>query len=110
MKWKPGRQGTGYYVWKILSFPHFDMYLLKYPESAHIPPHRDDVIGKKHYRVNLILWNADDGGEFKCEKVIFRAGPLTIFRPDLYIHEVSEIRKGIRYVLSIGFAFGNISS
>lgn len=104
MKWKLGRQGTGYYVWKIIQLSFFDMYLLKYPSGAHIPSHSDGVIGKKHYRANLILLNADEGGEFKCEKVIFRAGPLTIFRPDLYFHKVSKVKKGTRYVLSIGFA------
>jgi len=115
MRWEEGRQGTGYLKKKLLeshSWFLFDLYLLKFPEGAYVPPHKDEVgYGLRHYRVNLILWPAKRGGEFKIDytnwiTVIrpFVNWPfLKIFRPDRLTHSVTLVEEGTRYVLSLGF-------
>ena len=44
----------------------FDTYLLKSPEGSEVKPHKDKVLSGKHYRLNLILKRAEQGGEFIC--------------------------------------------
>ncbi len=87
-----------------LSWPiKFDLYLLKFPEGCKITPHKDEVKKGKHYRVNIILKKAKEGGIFKCEKPIYESNRIKIFRPDKNIHEVTEVKKGSRYLLSLGW-------
>lgn len=104
MKWQEGRQKTGYLNKKLFESTRFsfDLYLLKFPENSYIPKHQDAVSSGKHYRVNLILKEAE-GGEFKCKNTILNWRFLKIFRPDINEHEVTKVTKGTRYVLSFGF-------
>jgi hypothetical protein len=104
--WQLGRQGSGYEVLTLLysKLLKADCYILRYPEKASIPAHTDPVDPEhKHYRLNIQLWPAQEGGELICAHSLFRVGPINFFRPDESIHAVTEVKKGTRYVLSIGW-------
>lgn len=104
---KKGRQGTGYEKLTLWSLQRLktDAYIIKYPEGSSIPPHTDPVDGNKHYRLNLVLKKARVGGLFSCSKPLLAVGQrLFLFRPDEQEHQVSEIEKGSRWVLSVGLA------
>ena len=105
-RWERGRQKSGYdkmllcgAMWPI----KFDTYLLKFPEGSEISPHTDKVVSGKHYRLNIVLKNADKGGEFICSNPIYETKRIKLFRPDVSEHQVSKIVKGNRYLLSIGW-------
>lgn len=109
LRWTKGRQGTGYEKLKIFEMGHsriggIDAYLLLYKPGDSIPVHVDPVPGKRHYRLNLTLRNAKEGGELWVEKTIIKLGPLTIFRSDLAKHAVTPLITGTRLVLSLGIA------
>lgn len=105
MKWDKGRQNSGYLKFKVFSSKKLlmDCYILKFPTNSIIKPHKDKVEFGKHYRLNIVLTPFFKGGKFKIEKNIFKIPNfLYLFRPDKYIHSVSEITNGTRYVLSFG--------
>lgn len=104
--WQKGRQDSGYEKLKLISNPWilpFDLYLLRFPEGSEVPYHTDPISDGAHYRCNLYLKKADKGGEFLCDRTIFSSRILTIFRPDVYMHAVTKVESGCRYVLSFGF-------
>lgn len=105
-RWEAGRQETGYEkmllcgaIWPI----KFDMYLLKFSVGSEIPPHVDPVTQGKHYRLNIVLKSANEGGEFICRNPIYETKRIKFFRPDLSEHRVTKIVKGTRYLLSVGW-------
>ncbi|KPH64940.1 hypothetical protein AMS58_08910 [Pseudoalteromonas porphyrae] len=105
-RWERGRQQSGYdkmllcgALWPI----KFDTYLLKFPQGSEIAPHTDKVKCGRHYRLNIILKNAEQGGDFICKKPLFETKRIKFFRPDVSEHQVSKIVKGNRYLLSIGW-------
>lgn len=105
-RWERGRQNTGYdkmllcgALWPI----KFDMYLIKFPEGSEIPPHTDSVESGEHFRLNLVLKNAIEGGEFSCANAIFETKRIKFFRPDVCEHQVSKVIRGNRYLLSLGW-------
>jgi hypothetical protein len=105
-RWQRGRQGTGYDKLLLLANPFlipFDLYLLRFPDGTEIPPHRDPVTGRRHYRLNIILKRSRAGGEFICESPIFETKRIKLFRSDLSLHSVSKVEGGTRYVLSLGW-------
>lgn len=105
-KWEDGRQyNGGYKKLSILNFKFFDMYLLKFPEGSSVPKHRDPVPNKKHFRMNIILKHAKEGGIFHCSNYIINLPRLKLFRPDKYRHRVEEVKSGTRCVLSIGWVW-----
>lgn len=100
--WQEGRQASGYQKLLLAGWsPFFDLWLLRYPEGAHIARHQDEVTGRRHYRFNLVLKKARRGGDFKCGS-FYRVGRLVAFRPDKHWHEVSLVEEGTRFVLSLG--------
>jgi hypothetical protein len=101
--WQEGRQGTGYLKLKLFQNNFMDAYILKFPKGSRVPPHKDPVEGKKHYRMNLIL-RKGKGGEFECKETILNLSRLKLFRPDLNEHSVSEVTDGTRLLLSVGWA------
>ncbi len=107
MKWIRGRQESGYFKNKIISFDgfiKFDIWLLKFPKKSVIKAHIDKVDGSmKHHRVNIILKHADIGGKFVCSDFKVWFNRIIYFRPDKEIHSVTKVYKGCRYVLSIGW-------
>ena len=95
-RWQKGRQRSGYdkmllcgALWPI----KFDVYLLKFPEGSEIAPHTDIVETGKHYRLNIVLKNADEGGKFICKTPIYENSHIKLFRPDTCEHQVSKIIK-----------------
>ena len=106
MKWIEGRQGSGYEKMKIFisDLLKCDMYLLRFKEGSYIDTHTDPVKeGWNHYRINIVLQDAIEGGEFVCENAIFRSSFINFFRPDIHEHAVTRIDSGVRYVLSFGW-------
>lgn len=109
-RWERGRQKSGYDKMLLCSakWPiKFDTYLLKFPQGSEIAPHTDKVKSGKHYRLNIVLKNANEGGEFICVNPIFETNAIKFFRPDVCVHQVSKIKKGTRYLLSIGWVSNN---
>lgn len=107
--YKKGRQGTGYEVKTIIGFGvdsrwGFDSYLIRFKEEDYIPPHIDEVQGMKHFRLNILLIKAKEGGEFKCDKYHSILNRVYLFRPDKYEHSVTKIKRGKRLILSFGLA------
>lgn len=105
-KWEKGRQKTGYdkmllcgALWPV----KFDMYLLRFPEGCEVPPHKDTVLNGCHYRLNVVLKKAKVGGDFICENPIFESSRIKFFRPDKSSHSVTNVQKGNRYLLSVGW-------
>lgn len=107
LTWTEGRQMTGYLKKTLFSFSigkfHFDGHVLKFPTGTSIPTHTDPVDGYDHYRLNLLLKKAKEGGLFYLNNER-KLGRVQFFRPDLQKHKVSKVVEGTRYVLSFGFA------
>lgn len=106
LRWREGRQGTGYEKLLLLVNPYllpFDLYILRYRQGSEIPLHTDPVEEKRHYRLNVELRSARVGGKFICEKPILELPRFKLFRPDASPHAVTRIEAGTRYVLSLGW-------
>ena len=106
LRWDRGRQGTGYDKLLLLEnhvLLPFDGYLLRYPAGSSVPPHRDRVQGGRHFRLNIVLKRSPGGGEFVCERPLYRSARVNLFRSDLSEHAVTRVEGGSRYVLSIGW-------
>ena len=79
----------------------FSVYLVHSSRGHRIPPHVDMVARGRLFKLNLVLRKPQEGGEFACEKSLLNLwGRVYFFRPDLYVHEVGEIRRGDRWLLS----------
>jgi hypothetical protein len=105
-RWQRGRQRSGYDKMLLLQswWPlPFDVYVLRFPQDSEIPPHADPVTIGRHYRCNIVLKRAAEGGEFVCKTPIFTTERIKIFRPDACEHSVTRVVRGSRYVLSIGW-------
>jgi len=98
MKWISGRQGTGYRKLLLWQGNRWDCYLVDYPPHTHIPTHTDPVLGKKHYRLNILLWGED---AFRGT-TLFASKHLKLFHPDISPHSVEEVSRR-RLILSIGW-------
>jgi hypothetical protein len=81
----------------------FDVYILRFPEGAEIPAHTDPVAKGRHYRCNIVVKRAREGGEFVCATPIVATRRIKVFRPDTCDHSVTRVTRGTRYVLSIGW-------
>ncbi|MCH9670742.1 MAG: 2OG-Fe(II) oxygenase, partial [Gammaproteobacteria bacterium] len=68
-----------------------------------IAVHRDTVESGMHYRLNIILKHAKEGGAFVCDRKIIDWPRVKIFRPDICEHAVLPVIRGSRYVLSVGW-------
>ena len=103
-KWNKGRQATGYDVFTLIQSEYLalDCHILKYPTDSCIKPHVDKSEGGKHYRLNVELWSAKQGGKFKGQTIFSIFDKVHFVRPDKCEHEVTKIEKGSRWVLSIG--------
>jgi len=103
-RWMSGRGGGGYSKLPLIEWPFMDAYILKYPTGSYLPSHRDPLFVADHYRCNVVLQHADEGGRFICDKTILKVGRLAIFRSDEATHEVTKVIRGTRLVLSLGLA------
>lgn len=105
MKWREGRQGTGYRVLTLWQ-KWFDLHIIHYPVGAHIPLHVDPVNGSEHHRVNIVLREALRGGIAYFDAIHvdrWCRSRIIKFRPDIVEHGVTKVREGSRIVLSIGW-------
>jgi hypothetical protein len=100
--WKKGRQNTGYDVLTLFSFLFIDAHLIYYPAETEIPPHTDKAKGR-HYRINFVIRQAQEGGDFVCLNAFINWKRLKFFRPDEHEHSVTKIIKGSRLVFSFGW-------
>ena len=100
----PGRQGTGYRKLRLWSWWFSDAYLIRYASGAFVMAHWDPAEGRRHYRINIELCRAKEGGLFWSSAVLFQWWRVVLFRPDVAQHSVSIVSKGRRLVLSFGFA------
>lgn len=107
-KWQKGRQkGTDYMKFPLWYFRisklGFDAYILKYEANTHLKLHKDQVVGGKHWRLNIGYGNSQfhicDYPKSKCG---FKIGKfsLYLFRSDLYLHGLTTYSK--TYKLSFG--------
>lgn len=106
LRWRSGRQNSGYEKMLLFANPFilpFDCYLLRYKTGSGVPEHTDPVEDKRHYRLNIVLRKAKEGGEFYCAEPIYNGSRLKLFRPDRSPHSVTPVEKGVRYVLSVGW-------
>ncbi len=124
LAFEPGRQGTGYEKASVPTLPSVhdlreralrylgclpdeahDCYILRYQEGSFIPPHKDDApFGRQHWRLNVLLNEAEGGDLIINGKTVerLREGDAYAFRPDAILHEVTPITKGTRLVFSLG--------
>ena len=105
-RWQRGRQQSGYDKMLLLQsrWPlPFDVYVLRFREASEIPPHTDPVAEGRHYRCNIVVKRAHEGGDFVCATPIFATRRIKLFRPDACEHSVTRVVRGSRYVLSIGW-------
>ena len=109
LTWTNGRQNSGYRAFTLIYSERFnlDCYILEYKVGSKIPIHRDTVIDSDHYRLNWEFWKAKIGGEFRGKTIWSLFDRVHFFRPDLEEHEVTEIKRGVRYVFSIGKSFNH---
>lgn len=123
--WVPGRQHSGYDILALkaamprtpgslvdralamLGAPfedYWDVYLIRYQDGAHIPPHVDEAQhGKRHRRINAVLTSAREGGELRVDGVAvpLAVGDAVRFYSDREVHEVTRVR-GQRLLFSVG--------
>lgn len=123
--WAAGRQETGYLRAAVdvaalgldallarslaalgveVAAPH-DVWLLRYPHGASIPPHVDPSPrdGHGHHRLNAVIVAPSAGGELTLDGVPcpLGAGDAVVFRPDVQRHALSAV-DGERLVWSVG--------
>jgi hypothetical protein len=104
--WEQGRKKTYYSKLTIFANPFlipWHILILKFPEGSNIPEHKDPMKGRRHWRLNIIVKSAKEGGEFICENPIIQSRFLNFFRSDINKHRVTKVVSGTRYVLSIGW-------
>lgn len=103
MKWEPGRLNASYRKLVICNFGFFDVNIIKIPTGTNIPWHTDPIKNKNHYRLNIDIVKPKVGGHF-LGKYLWKIPRITLIRPDIHPHSVSEIFKGHAVILSIGVA------
>jgi len=83
---------------------YWDVYLIRYLDGSHIPPHTDDAqLGRRHRRLNALLERATAGGELTIAgtPIELAVGDAVLFEPDREIHEVARV-VGSRLLFSVG--------
>ena len=106
--WETGRQGGGYRKMLLARGRAWDCYFIDYPKGAGVRPHKDHVPGKRHFRLNVVLWGECDKLELNDGGALFmRVGPVVLFRPDLVEHSVRPVARR-RIVFSIGWVRDSI--
>ena len=106
-RWGYDQFYTGYRIFTIayIKWLRWDIYLFHYPTGSLIPKHKDPAKYGAHYRFNVTLKKAKQGGEFKCNNVVFKWWRFCLFRADANYHSVTRIEQGSRWILSFGFTF-----
>jgi 2OG-Fe(II) oxygenase superfamily len=82
----------------------WDVYLIRYPDGAHIPEHLDPAQhGRRHRRINAMVAPPISGGELVIAGARFElaVGDAVVFEPDRELHCVTPV-VGTRLVFSVG--------
>lgn len=104
-KWKVGHFGKNYKKMQIFTLPFCDFYIMKVNQGGYINAHFDKIDGKKHIRIDFILPDTAEGGEFRFLRnkgkniTLWR---FVIFRADKVLHWFAPVRKGSKTILSFG--------
>jgi Rps23 Pro-64 3,4-dihydroxylase Tpa1-like proline 4-hydroxylase len=82
----------------------YEMHLLKYEKSGHLPAHQDQGISSRVLSTVIYLNDDYSGGEIEFKhsnvKIKPKAGSIIFFPSNfLYVHEVYPISDGVRYSL-----------
>jgi len=82
----------------------YEMHLLKYEKSGHLPAHSDQGISSRVLSTVIYLNDNYSGGEIEFKhsqvKIKPKAGSIIFFPSNfLYVHEVYPITDGVRYSL-----------
>ena len=83
---------------------YWDVYLIRYRDGSHIPPHTDDAQhGRRHRRLNALLERATAGGELTIAgaRIELAIGDAVLFEPDREVHDVARV-VGSRLLFSVG--------
>ena len=105
-QWIEGKKGEGYLklLLVLAKFPvPWDLHFLKMPEGSSIEPHVDPYPSHKMYRINFVLQEPEEGGQFVCPEAMIDWRRIKFFRPDIMEHSVQRVDEGERFVLSFGF-------
>lgn len=100
-RWRPGRQGSGYFKMLLAQGSSWDCYLMRYPTGSHVPTHHDPVHGRRHFRLNVALRGTQDVVEL-LGPPIARGRRWLLFRPDVVSHRMTPVERP-RLELSIGW-------
>lgn len=102
-RWGNDKFDTGYRIFTIFYNRWFDVYLFDYPTGSLIPKHKDPGKRGAHYRLNVEICKAVEGGVFSCKGPHLRIFErVYLFRADRYYHRVSRVDNGRRLVFSVG--------
>lgn len=97
MRWENGRQGEGYQKLKVFGILGCDCYLIRFWPGYQLPMHRDEVVGKRHYRLNILL----RGEDAYVGLHIFKWWRFILFRSD-WMHGTLRLNEP-RLLLSFGW-------
>jgi predicted 2-oxoglutarate/Fe(II)-dependent dioxygenase YbiX len=116
MKFKPGRQNTGYSTLTLFSSKLFkcDAYILKYPTQSYIPEHIDSAPpGYIHNRINIefptnhlggeYIENPPENSKYKGKTKSFGGFKFNRIYPSETKHSVALVTHGTRIVFSFGW-------
>lgn len=102
MHWQDGRQGKGYSKLCLAKCRWFDCYLIRFSAGFQLPVHSDEVTGKRHYRLNILL----RGEDAYVGDSIFRWWRIVLFRAD-QPHGTTLLSKD-RLLFSIGWSLKHL--
>ncbi|MFP3978597.1 2OG-Fe(II) oxygenase [Marinobacter sp. KMM 10035] len=86
----------------LLSTRRLSVNLVTYPKGHRVRRHNDPVADGSYYKLNFVVIKPAEGGVFETDRAIFSLfNRVVLFRPDLYDHSVSTIKRGKRVLLSI---------
>ncbi|MBL1273603.1 MAG: hypothetical protein COB25_014225 [Oceanospirillales bacterium] len=86
----------------LISTQRLSVNLVTYPEGHRVRRHNDPMGDGSYYKLNFVVIKPAEGGIFETDRVIFSLfNRVILFRPDLYDHSVSTIKRGKRVLLSI---------
>ena len=81
-----------------------EVVVLRYREGDHSKPHLDQNKFGRHLRCGILLRDCVRGGVFRADTtpIAVVQGDAIVFRADEVVHEVTEVDRGERIVLTIG--------
>lgn len=103
--WSKGLFGKNYKKLQIFTLPFCDLYIMKIDEGGYINAHFDKIEGKKHIRLDFILFDTAEGGSFEFSRKKgknFTLWRLVVFRADEVLHWFTPVKGGSKTIVSFG--------